>query len=603
MQNIEGSQDYGGVVTNAMDTGHKLVKDDSDTEILTSDAEKLEKIRMNRTNASSGTIENTPDDGAIGKEADTTSVSDKGDKAASKKEVLVLKGEIRALNSKIGWLTEENKVLLRDVQESKERHKAELLELETELEKEIEKNKILSVGIAATDGKLQGYDSLIAEQAEKYNISVTDSSDKQSELVEQNKKLLDELNKCRESHSEARVDIVHLKADIDCLKVEIQSKENEKQLLTNEKLALERRLKAIQSVQHSREARDAINSHSKGTIEERGDLMTSVEDKSNEIVNLNAEIVQLEEQKATLSEALQLQKAANVKFATKVTNQGVEISELQSIIKQHLDQIADLKINLNDMNDQLNQYKMKQDLGIELGSQETSGNSNWEYRYQTLSKQYQQLSNDLVKIHQEKLQLTSDLEVTTADNESLNRNASLFESEMAEAIHQKEIAESKLIDMQALLNAVEMNTKLHAQEQKHLNKSVENASTINKKMETQLKQLQKELADCNSREIQAKHAFDEIVAERDGLADKLNEQYDVYHNQLSNTRAIEDHNVQLKEMLERQEKKCRNIEMDYVSLQRQYAAFELKFSNSQEENANLKRKLHQQNGDLTGRCK
>ena len=269
-------------------------------------------------------------------------------------------------------------------------------------------------------------------------------------------------------------------------------------------------------------------------------------------------------------------------------------------MRQYVEQVSNLHIQLNDLNGELDQIKTKQELGIQLDTQESFGDSNWEHRYQSLAKQYTQLSNDLLKIHKEKLQLATDLEVTTADNEVLNRNASLFEGEITEAIHQKEIADGKVIDMQVLLNTVEMNMKLHSQQQRHLSNTVDNTTNANKRFESEVTQLKSELSEGLNRESHAKQAFDEIVTERDVIVDKLNEQYDVYHVQLSHTRTIEDHNMQLKEVLERQEKKCRNIEMDFVTLQRQYAAFEMKFSNSKEENSNLKRKLQQQNGDLTG---
>ena len=544
-------------------------------------------------------------------EPDAASTSEASSKGAAskpsdaKKELLVWKGEVRALKARVEQLESENKSMT--VEDSHNtlligKLNAEVESLSQQLQNATSEVALLQAACNELKLKQTQSEKAVSQAAASFQTGEETSTAETGELKAANEKLraaaASLYTKQTESESTGQITGRQMESMQMLLRAEEDKSASvmkEKQVIEKQVAELEGQVKALEAqVIANGRMRSTLNS----TLEEKEALCQQLE---NELVGVNDQLRGVASREKRLSESVELLKQdlnhSGGDASTLVARYQAEIAEKDRLLDQLEDKLIALQRDILQSSTQQSSSSSSSARGIDGDSIESGP---WRQRYHDLLEQYETLSRELSTKNKEVGSLRVELEGGEAVVQSLHARVAEHQTALLEAHREKEAAEAKARDLQVLHQTMEMNSKLSQQKQASLTNSLDNRESLRGQAEAELVSVKEELRLALVREKACQESFQELMAERDSVVDTLNQQYESHHLVVVQNRSLEDQSLQMKQLLERQEKKLRVVESDYLTLQRQHSALQDNYSHNKEEFGSLKRRLQQQNGDLAG---
>lgn len=524
-----------------------------------------------------------------------------------KKELLVWKGEVRALRTKVEQLESKNKSL--SVEDSQNtlligKLNAEVDGLTQQLRTAYAEVEKLRAEREVLQSKHAQSENAISAATVSFQHGEENMSAEVARLTAANDSLRSEIKALQTAQVEANSSGLVTGRQMESMQALLKAAEHDAAVSQGENREMSNKITELQGQVRVLEAQVIAN----GRL--RSSLNSSLEGKDALRGQLEAELADVKEQlRGSLSREKFMKESVEI-MKLDQQNRGGDSSALlaryQSEIEEKdrlLDQLEDKLIALQ--RDVIHaasteNEKNKDKDNLPQNSVSTSSNEPWQQRYQTLLQQYEVLSLELSSKNKELSAVRGELESNDAVLQELHAQAASHQAVLLEAMQQREAAEGKVRDLQVLHQTMDANAKLSQQKQSTLTNSLENKETMKERLEAELQQTQEELRLALSREKACQESFQELLQERDTVVDTLNQHYEAHHLVVKQSRGLEDQNLQMKQLLERQEKKLRVMESDYLTLQRQHTALQDNYSHNKEEYGSLKRRLQQQNGDLAG---
>lgn len=378
-----------------------------------------------------------------------------------------------------------------------------------------------------------------------------------------------------------------LRVDVKMLRSKIDELESEKRVLIQEKRSLEQSFQSFTSQSQTQLQRNA-------SVEtERAQLMVAMARKESDISSMQCETqrleVELDQVKALLlaseKTCKSLRERAMEREAHLITRGessealNSEVQLMSRRLQSAQESYATARRQLDDNSDAL------------VRTTERLGNA--EREIVSLTEQLASSKRDAEKVDSHHGMLERQLEMTT-------KRANADRDELRRAATEKDALEGKIQELKALVASMEGTSRSHSLKSARLAAALEEGGEGMRRMETELQNLRDQVADRDRRLAQSQDALQHLDEDRDCLQLQLDTEQEQASVREQARQHLDSQMLQLRQVLERTEKKFSAVNNDLTAMQRQCAATEARLAALKEENLELRRRMSQKAAEVSG---